>query len=357
MSEQFFVYLQSSLRLSALALPIMAFSPLLARRYSARCRYYTWLVFFVALVVPIQPEVRVSIPEIFREVIPQNNMASAILDTVISGNRVARQVEGQSWYNTAGLLWAAGVLCFLCWHIFQNFRFAATVRRWSEDAKPDILKALVHMKSDLRITVEINLQSCACIKTPMVVGLLHPVILIPRTGLPPDELPLILKHELVHFKRKDLWYKTLILLALSIHWFNPVVYLMAKMALGLCEISCDEAVLRDIDAKGRARYGEAVLGVTRKGCPHRMLLSTGFYSGTKDMKKRIHAMMDMKSKRFSPILPVLVLAVILCGTITFTLSPIQTQGSMQESPAITDLTEDAEVAIDNTQRPFIMLYG
>ena len=356
MSERFGIYFQNSLYISVFASLFLVFSPLLARRYSAKCRYYTWLVFFIALVFPVRPEMRVSPPVIFWEIIPQNNMAGTILDTVTSGNSIVCKIEGQALYHTAGLLWSIGALCFLCWHIFQNFRFAATVRRWSEDAEPDVLEAFAHAKADLRMKAKVSIQSCACIKTPMMAGLLRPVILVPRTGLPPDGLPLILKHELVHFKRKDMWYKALILLALSIHWFNPMVYLMAKIAMGLCEISCDEAVLQEVDAKGRARYGETIINVTRKRNSYRMLLATGFYSGAKDMKKRVHAIMDMKSRRFSPILPMLVITVILCGITTIALSSAQTQGSMQEPPAITDHTKNVEAAYDNSQRPFVMIY-
>lgn len=77
----------------------------------------------------------------------------------------------------------------------------------------------------------------------MLVGFFHPAILLPPVKFAGDELSLILKHELIHFKRHDLWYKALILEATALHWFNPVVYLMAKAAAVQCEISCDALVL------------------------------------------------------------------------------------------------------------------
>jgi beta-lactamase regulating signal transducer with metallopeptidase domain len=46
-----------------------------------------------------------------------------------------------------------------------------------------------------------------------------------------DELRFILMHELVHCKRKDLYYKFLILIAISMHWFNPIAYLIASVSL------------------------------------------------------------------------------------------------------------------------------
>ena len=164
-----------------------------------------------------------------------------------------------------------------------------------------------------------------------MIGLLHPAVLLPQVDFSQNELPLILKHELVHYKRKDLWYKTLMMIALAIHWFNPVVHLMVKSVLSLCEISCDEKVLRKIDAKGRAQYGEAIIGIVRNGNAYQTVLSTNFYSGTKGMKKRIYAMMDMTKKRFSLALFMVVFVVTVCGTTAFSLLPAQAQGIVHDS--------------------------
>ena len=58
----------------------------------------------------------------------------------------------------------------------------------------------------------------------MMTGFVKPRILLPDADFTTDELRLILKHELVHYKRRDLWYKGLVLAANAIHWFNPAVY-------------------------------------------------------------------------------------------------------------------------------------
>ena len=322
MGELFSVYLQNSLQLSVIALLMLAFSPLLAHRYSAKCRYYLWAVIFVALILPVRTKITVSLPEVFQAVLPQSMAATASGTAVI-----ADTVKTWDWHQHAGLLWAVGVLCFLGWHLFQHFRFLSAIRRWSEKTEDAcVLKQFALTKAELKIREHIAIKSCACIKTPMVVGLLRPVVLLPQYGFSPDELSLILKHELVHYKRKDLWYKVLIMIASAIHWFNPVVHLMTKSVMSLCEISCDEEVLRKFDAKGRARYGEAIIGVARNRSAYKTPLSTNFYSGTQGMKKRIYAMMDMSRKRFSPVLFVVVFMIAICGTTAFGLSPAQTDG-------------------------------
>lgn len=327
MGELFIAYLQNSLQLSVVALLMLIFSPLFVSRYSAKCRYYLWIVIFVALVLPIRLKISITLPEAFQPILLQAT------DTATPGAAMAvNAVKTWEWHQYAGLLWAVGTFVFLAWHLFQYLHFLSAVKRWSEDIKSsDVLEQFALAKAKLGIRNHITIKSCACIKTPMVIGLLHPVGLLPQIDFSQDELPLILKHELVHYKRKDLWYKALMMLALAIHWFNPVVHLMVRAVLTLCEISCDEEVLRGIDTKGRVRYGEAIISVVRNGSAYQTVLSTNFYSGIKGMKKRIYAMMDMTSKRFSPALFMAVLIITVCGTTTFALSFAQAQGIVQDS--------------------------
>jgi len=224
----------------------------------------------------------------------------------------------------------------------------SAVNRWSQDVDDaDILRIFNNTKADLHIYKSIPIKSCACIKTPMVVGLLRPVVLLPQVTFAQDELPLILKHELVHIKRKDLWYKTLMLSTLAIHWFNPVIHLAVRSVLNLCEISCDEEVLKGIGSKERARYGESVIGTARNRGAYKTALSTNFYSGTKGMKKRIYAMMDMSKKRFSPVLFMAVVMVTMCGTTAFALSPtlpvVPENNEQQPNQTMADDTEPSYV--------------
>lgn len=310
------VYLQNSLQLSLIIMLMLLISPILAHRYSSKCRYYLWTVVFVALLLPIRANIKLTLPEFLQSVAPQGT--TQVASHVATANTAA----SLDWLLYAGVFWIAGSFIFLLWHLFSHLRFLSAVRRWSEEVKEvDILRIFNNTKTELHMNKFISIKSCACIRTPMVVGLLRPVVLLPQVTFSLNELPLILKHELVHIKRKDLWYKILMLLTLAIHWFNPVIHLALRSVLNLCEISCDEEVLKGIGTIGRARYGESVIGMVRNSGTYKTALSTNFYSGTKGMKKRIYAMMDMTNKRFSPVLFLAVMVVTMCGTTAFALSP------------------------------------
>lgn len=68
-----------------------------------------------------------------------------------------------------------------------------------------------------------------------------------------------LLHELVHYRRRDLWLNALLLLVKSLYWFNPLMWWMEKLAIRDTELACDEEVLRLLPPEEHALYGETVL--------------------------------------------------------------------------------------------------
>ena len=103
----------------------------------------------------------------------------------------------------------------------------------------------------------------AGVDTPMTLGLLRPVIVLPPE-VPEADLPLILRHELCHIRRRDLWYKGLMLLANAVHWFNPLVWLMAGAIERDTELACDEASLAQLPRTEHAAYGRTILAAAQR---------------------------------------------------------------------------------------------
>jgi len=131
----------------------------------------------------------------------------------------------------------------------------------------------------------------------MMIGFVNPQILLPKADFTQDELRFILKHELIHYKRKDLYYKCFVLIATAIHCFNPIVYLMAQAIDVVCETSCDAEVVRSTDADMRQHYSETIIGVVKYQSKLKTALSTNFYGGKKGMKNRILSIMDTGKKK------------------------------------------------------------
>ncbi|WP_242835390.1 M56 family metallopeptidase [Desulfitobacterium sp. PCE1] len=226
-----------------------------------------------------------------------------------------------SWWQIAAAVWLAGMIAFLVYHTVKHYRFMKMTKRWCETITDEqILSLFQNLKAELGISKQINLYQCLSIGTPMLIGFFQPKILLPTTKFPKDELRFILNHELVHYKRKDLWYRCLVLSAKAIHWFNPLVYLMAKAIDALCEMSCDAEVVRSIDVDMRQQYSEAIIGVVQYQSKVKTALSTSFYGGKKGMKERISLIMDAGKKRVGVIIAYAILLLTLSTGVAFAVS-------------------------------------
>ena len=141
----------------------------------------------------------------------------------------------------------------------------------------------------------------------MTLGLLRPVIVLPPE-VPEADLPLILRHELCHIRRRDLWYKGLMLLANAVHWFNPLVWRMAGQAGRDLELYCDEAVVEGQDNGFRRRYGQVLLQASSGGVTAALTTRLG---GT-EMKGRIMNLF-LQKKKGTALVAAVVCAALLCG--------------------------------------------
>ena len=295
-----------SVTMSGLALVYMAATPFLAKRYSEKWRYYAWLIIIIGLIIPFRPqfsnaifnvEVSSNVPLLAVQTNGETpNFYLPFIDNVIVYDAPSK--TALSIWQIVSVVWLAGAIMFIFYQSIKHYRFVKTARRWSESVKDEyVLSLLESHKSEMGIKRRIPLYLCECVGSPMMIGLIKPQILLPTTELAQDEFCFILKHELVHYKRKDLLYKYLVLAAMTLHWFNPIVCLIAKAINNLCEMSCDTEVVKIMDADMRLSYSETIIGVVKYQSRLKTALSTNFYGGKKSMKNRISSIMDMKKKR------------------------------------------------------------
>lgn len=98
-----------------------------------------------------------------------------------------------------------------------------------------------------------NIYLCDYIGTAFVMGVLRPRIYLPTT-LNENERQYILLHEQTHIRRGDHIFRLLAFGALSIHWFNPLVWCAFFLSERDMEMSCDEAVMRRMGTDLRAAW-------------------------------------------------------------------------------------------------------
>lgn len=157
------------------------------------------------------------------------------------------------------------------------------------------------------------------ISSPFVLGLLHPKIYLP-SSLGEQELPYIVMHEQHHIQRLDHLVKVLAFVALSLHWFNPLVWLAFVLAVRDMEMSCDEAVIRKMGDSIRADYTASLLS-----------LATGKHTiagiplafGQGDTKGRIRNLANRKKPAFWVVLAgAVICALAALGLLTNPATPV-----------------------------------
>lgn len=328
LSNVFLALLMQGVLLSLAALGLLVLAPRLQKRYGAVWLCRLWLVLAVALLVPLRlvvPElpapVRVQAPAALTQPMqptapPQTgNPLPALPDPVpaqpevpdIEDFRVEiTLIEGDaapedpvvhaaptlalpaSPVQWLALAWAGVALALVVWQIAAWLVWRRRVRRQRTPLHPSWQNVL--SGSRLRAWAAPGLRS------PMVTGLLRPVLLVPE-GPAPLGVECILAHERMHIRRHDIARKALLLLAAALHWYNPVVWLLNRRAARDIETACDAAVLRGQPAEYRDLYAESLLHVVRQGQNQPPLFSSGFALRKKDMKARLIALWDTAPKR------------------------------------------------------------
>ncbi|MFD0714021.1 M56 family metallopeptidase [Paenibacillus sp. GCM10027626] len=323
---------QSTIVMSFLIICFLLLQPWLSnkRKYSAKWLYYTWLVIVIGLLIPFRPQIAspliafeqpASSAKAGQHDIWSPPFASGIAvgaeaagGAAADGTAELARPNGASllasvdWYQAASYVWIAGAVIFLLFHVINHRKFMSLVKRWSSRITDHaMLEILAQQQAEMKISQPVTLKACPFIASPMMIGFVRPVILLPVHTFTPDELRFIFKHELIHWRRSDLWYKIAVLAATAIHWFNPFVHLMARAIAIQCEKACDEAVLAHTGIENRKLYGAMILGVIRKQTSSKTAFSTTFYGGRKEMKNRLSAILDSGKKRKSIVLPCCVL--------------------------------------------------
>lgn len=165
------------------------------------------------------------------------------------------------------------------------------------------------------------------VSSPMLLGILHPQVLLPTGDFTEAELKMIFCHELSHGQRKDLLRKMAALAVHILHWFNPISLLMLRNIGEACEYACDEAVTKGLQPKERQAYGRLLLGQAAKGQKMPAFLAglAGRGRQKEVLKRRIGVIMNGKKKKWMGITVAFVLGFLLGGNL-FDFQPIYGNG-------------------------------
>lgn len=154
----------------------------------------------------------------------------------------------------------------------------------------------------MKISRNIKAAKCDYNGSPMLIGIIEPIIVFPNNNYTETEIEMILRHELTHFRRNDIVYKFIAYLVCCVYWFNPLVYVMAKYIGKDIEISCDEDSVKNCNKELKIEYAQTILRVINMK-NNKLILATNFSQSAKNVKERFKAVLfGKKLKKGKPIL-------------------------------------------------------
>ncbi|MCL1990555.1 MAG: PepSY domain-containing protein [Defluviitaleaceae bacterium] len=298
------VFLFLSLMMAVIISLLFIANTIFAKKISAKVRYIMWIVIMIGLIIPLRPSIGngvIDIPnfttiptESTEHLIPEAGSATQTPATPseVFDQRVARNHSIP--VQTMMLMgWATVAIGIALYHLFQYVRFGRAIKRWGEPEEDEIsLELFERVKQEMKLeNCKIQLVVCGFISTSMLTGFFKPTILLPERNYDDMELELIFRHELIHYRRKDLWIKLFSVVAVAIHWFNPLVYLMNIALQTEGEASCDQEVLEMSKLKNRHFYAEVIIGMIGEKRLGMTTFSTNFYGGKKGIKRRLEEIM------------------------------------------------------------------
>lgn len=284
-------------------------------------------------------------------------VTTAMPETIALEAQEATALEPHTSYfidaRTILLLYLAGALVTAGILLAQKYSYSRRLKNALLIEHNETINTLLREMDMGHILVFTNDE----IASPLVCGLLSPRIYLPtRMDFGSAELLRhILSHETMHIRRKDNWLKTVMLVALCIHWFNPLVWILSRYLASDLEMACDEAVLRRYDhgdeaEENKKNYAMSLLAMAVSGSRQTLLYSA--FSRT-EVEKRIQNVLHYR--KASALLLALSVCLLVSGSVVLatggqapfyqTLTPYCASGSCRWGVQV-DLTRDITLGRD-----------
>lgn len=186
-----------------------------------------------------------------------------------------------------------------------------------------------------------NIYQSERIDSPFVLGTICPKIYLPY-HMDSCGWQYVIAHEQAHLRRGDHLWKPLAFLLLTIHWFNPLMWLSYVLLCRDIELACDEKVIQDLECGQRADYMQALVSCS---VSRRRIAACPLAFGEIGVKERVKSVMNYKK----PTLWVTLLAAALCAVLAgcFLTDPADPK-TEKPADAVVSGTEPASDPTDTT---------
>lgn len=367
MNEGLITFFSLSVAGAILVLILLLLKPAYKDRLNQRWQYYIWLIVIARLLIPFAPETNL-VSNLF------SNINTSVIEPITNvyyqaDNNIFLKkdeetnqpilAENQSYFpspvsrkvSTAeiiGAVWFVVALILLIRKITIYQSFVKYVRAGSTEVTDfKKLEQLGKIIESQNIKVSVELYFNSLISSPLLIGFWKPCIILPTTDISMSDFRFTILHELAHYKRMDMFYKWLTQAVICLHWFNPFVYVIGKEINRACELSCDEAVISNLNPKERRGYGDTLLNAIKAdGNYKNSVVSVTLWESKKILSERLGAIMNYKKKPKIIVLVSMALALLLlCGATyvgAYSSKQLSSAGMMEQEKSKTPLGTKAD---------------
>ena len=305
MSQVFLSIINMSISASYIVLAVLLLR-LLLKKAPKWITVVLWGIVAVRLVCPFSiesvlsliPSSEVVSPNIMTDKTPTINTGIPIINSALNPviNESFTPNPGDSanplqiWIPVLTAIWIVGMVALLIYTVISFAR----VRR----------------KIGTAVLLRDNIYQSENVVSPFVLGIIKPKIYLPF-NMNEKDMEHVVAHEMSHIRRKDHLWKPLGFLLLTLHWFNPLMWLGYVLLCRDIELACDEKVIKELDHDARADYSQALLTCSVN---RRMIAACPLAFGEVGVKNRVKSVLNYKKPAFWIIIAAIVacVAVAVC---------------------------------------------
>lgn len=355
MNDIVMVILSLSISGSLLAMVLLVSKPLYKRRLRKSWQYYIWLIVLFRMIVPITPEANLigwistldrasQLPEVHGTpyAFPEQNQTGEALtswhengagsgtapDSAMPNETLTEPLSETAPVKSVsvilpylGLIWPITAVVLMMRKAVSYRRFIRFIHVGRKiPADETIASCLQDLCVDMGIERCLPVYVHRYIQTPMLIGVVKPCIVLPDVRFSESHYRMVLRHELTHYKQCDILYKWFVHIVVSLHWFNPLVYLMRKEIDRACELACDERILSTLDAANRHVYGDTLMVSvqSREKAEKTAAVFVAMSEDGHNLKERLTSIMSYSTSSIRKRIFSTVLAVVLITASVFT---------------------------------------
>lgn len=301
MSEFFLTIVNMSISASWIVLAVLILR-LLLKKAPKWITVLLWGIVAVRLICPFTIESVMSLipsaetisPEIMMDATPEINSGIPILNNTInpvigesfSPDPATSANPLQILIPVLSVVWLVGIAGMLLYTVISYLK--------------------VKRKIGTAVLLRDNVFQSENVVSPFVLGIVKPKIYLPF-NMDEQDMSHVIAHEQAHIRRKDHWWKPFGFLLLTIHWFNPLMWLGYVLLCRDIELACDEKVVKELNAEQKADYSQALLTCSVN---RRMIAACPLAFGEVGVKNRVKSVLNYKKPAFWIILIAIVASVV-----------------------------------------------